>query len=93
MKVLLTAAMVAFAAASTVTVPAQATSVVISSDNGMVRIRDHRHRDWRRDRGWHRGHWRRSHWRRHHHRQHCRTRVVRHWRHHHLVVRKITVCR
>lgn len=92
MKSLLIAAMIAFAAASSATVPAQAASVVVSSDNGVVRVRDHhRHNDWRHDRDWRRHHWRRHHHR--HYRPHCRVKVVKHWRHHRLVIRKVRVCR
>lgn len=38
----------------------------------------------------HRDHNDRMHMRRHH--EHCRTRVETHWRHHHRVMEKVTVC-
>lgn len=31
-------------------------------------------------------------WRHRHHRRDCETRYVKHWRHHHRVIEKVTVC-
>ena len=85
MKTLILAAMAAaisFSTLAVTSVPSQAASVVIKTDNDNMRHRDlrHHHRD--------REHWR--HWK---NARKCRVKVERHWRHGQMVVRKVTVCK
>jgi Ni/Co efflux regulator RcnB len=84
MKSLLIAAMIATGGIAAAAVPAQAASVVITTDNGMYRDRGH-HRDY--DRDYHRHH----HWRRHHERN-CWVKVRRYWHHGERVIRRERVC-
>ena len=87
MKTFILAAMTAAVSLSTLfatAVPSQAASVVITTDNGHVRDRD---RDWRHH------HRDRDHWRHWKHARKCRVKVERHWRHGHMVVRKVKICR
>jgi hypothetical protein len=76
MKSLLIAAMIAIGGVAVAGVPAQAASVVITTDNGYHHDRRYHHR----------------HWRHHHHSRHCWTKVRRSWHHGHRVVRKERVC-
>lgn len=81
MKNFILSALVAISVVSPVIVaPAQAASLVITTDNGNMG----RHH-WRDNR------WRDHHWRRHHNR-HCFVKVRKHWRHHHWVIEKVRVC-
>jgi hypothetical protein len=57
-------------------------SIPAEAASSIVIKTDHMHRD--------RDHNDRMHMRRHH--EHCRTRVETHWRHHHRVMEKVTVC-
>lgn len=56
-------------------------SIPAEADSVVIKT-DHMHRD--------RDHHDRMYMRRHH--EHCRTRMETHWRHHHRIVRKVTVC-
>ncbi|MDG4896277.1 MULTISPECIES: hypothetical protein [unclassified Mesorhizobium] len=87
MKTLILAALAAAISLSTLsatTAPSQAASVVITTDNGSMRHDDrywrHHHRD--------RDHWR--HWK---HARKCRVKIEKRWRHGHVVVRKVKICR
>ena len=99
MKKLIFATVLAIAAAAPIAASAQDEVIIrhhraYSDDNGDYSWR-HRHHDRGGirfglsigDNGLHRG-WRHSRY----YRRDCETRWVRHWRHHHRVVEKITVC-
>lgn len=73
------AAAVSFSTLSATAVPSQAASVTITTDNGGMR---HDDRYWRHH---HRGHWK--------HARKCRVKVERHWRHGHMIVRKVKICK
>ncbi|QPC91916.1 hypothetical protein [Mesorhizobium sp. INR15] len=82
MKGIFLSALVAISAVSpAIVAPAQAASVVITTDNNMDMGR-HYGRDHR---------WRDHHWRKHHDR-YCFIKVRKHWRHHHWVIEKVRVC-
>ena len=88
MKTLILAAMalaIAVPALSVSTVPSKAASVVITTDDNMRhddRYWRHHHRD--RDR---------EHWRHRNHARKCKVKIEKRWRHGHMVVREIKVCR
>ncbi|PWJ94740.1 hypothetical protein C8D77_1011426 [Mesorhizobium loti] len=83
MKNFILSALVAISVVSpTIVAPAQAASLVITTDNG--------------DTGMGRHHWRRYHDRDHHwrgrHDRHCFVKVRKQWRHHHWVIQKVRIC-
>jgi Ni/Co efflux regulator RcnB len=87
MKTLILAAMAAaisFSTLSATAVPSQAASVVITTDNDNMR---HRDRDWRHH------HRDREQWRHWKHARKCQVRIEKRWRHGHMVVRKVKICR
>ncbi|MDX8526934.1 hypothetical protein RFM68_20745 [Mesorhizobium sp. MSK_1335] len=95
MKKLILAAMLGVAALAPVTVPAQATSLTITTDDGMGRYNDGYY--------WRRHHMRGDDWRYRgryemrgefygHHRRNCMVRVHRRWHHHHWVVNRVWSC-
>jgi hypothetical protein len=66
----------------TIVAPAQAASLVITTDNGNNGMGRH---------NWRRHHDREHYWRRHHNR-HCFVKVKKQWRHHHWVIKKVRIC-
>jgi len=99
MKNLILASMIAFAGTAAFSVPTQAASLTIQTDdnqyspnNGDIYVRPHRHYDNMQyndnqysDTQYNDGH--------HRHWQHrCHTELVRHWRHHHRVTEEVKVC-
>lgn len=84
MKNLLLAAIIAVSGVASLSPPAEAASVTITTDNNRIDMRRHRDRDRDRDRdSWHH---------RRHDRQHCHVRVTKKWRHHRVVITKERVC-
>ncbi|CDX19411.1 conserved exported hypothetical protein [Mesorhizobium sp. ORS 3324] len=95
MKNLILAAMLGVATLAPVTVPAQATSLTITTDDGMGRYNDGYY--------WRRHHMRDYEWRyrgryemrdgyRYGHSRDCMVRVHRRWHHHHWVVNRVWSC-
>ncbi|TGQ46629.1 MULTISPECIES: hypothetical protein [unclassified Mesorhizobium] len=99
MRNLILAAMLAVSTLAPTAVPSQATSLTITTDDGMGRYGDdyywRRHHHWRHygmrysDRYDDRDHWR---YRRHYDRDRCYVRVHRRWHHHHWVVKRVWSC-
>ena len=95
MKNLILAAMLGVAAMAPATVPTQATSLTITTDDGMGRYND--------DYYWRRHHMRNDDWRysgryemgdgdRYGHHRNCMVRVHKRWHHHHWVVKRVWSC-
>jgi hypothetical protein len=86
MKTLILAAMavaISVPALSLTTAPSKAASVTITTDDNMRHDRNywrHHHRD-------------REDWRHRHHARKCKVKIEKRWRHGHMVVRKVKVCR
>lgn len=86
MKNVILSALVAVSVLSpAIVAPAQAASLIITTDNG----------DGMGGHYWRRHHWRddyrRDYWRRHHD-HHCFIKVRKYWRHHHRVIEKVRIC-
>lgn len=95
MKNFILAAMLGVATLAPVTVPTQAASLTITTDDGMGRYGDDYY--WRRhhmrDDSWrYSGRYEMRDWRSHRHHRDCMVRVHKRWHHHHWVVKRVWSC-
>ncbi|RWM07879.1 hypothetical protein [Mesorhizobium sp.] len=95
MKNLILAAMLGVASLAPMTVPTQAVSLTITTDDGMGRYNDDYYwrRHYMRDDSWrYRGRYEMRDGYRYGHRRDCMVREHRRWHHHHWVVKRVWSC-